>query len=164
MAKDNHWPVTIFLKCNIGTIRQMFHRLVIHVIQKLRSNDCEQYILPWQPGDQDNFPDPATMAKIGSRSPITRFVRMLLSMLEQGTAKPHLKHLTELFSFLLDFARMGDQEAEFLLQIQAITTCVEFYLKICGNTSSSDTELEVSDDDDSDDDIIGRNIATIYRL
>ena len=36
MAADNHWPVTIFLKCNIGTIRQMFHRLVIHVIQKLR--------------------------------------------------------------------------------------------------------------------------------
>ena len=36
MASDNHWPVTIFLKCNIGTIRQMFHRLVIHVIQKLR--------------------------------------------------------------------------------------------------------------------------------
>ena len=98
------------------------------------------------------------MAKIGSRSPITRFVRMLLSMLDQGYAKPHLKHLSELFSFLLDFARMGDQEAEFLLQIQAITTCVEFYLKICGNTNASDTELEVSDDDDSDDDIIGNLI------
>ena len=38
MASDNHWPVTIFLKCNIGTIRQMFHRLVIHVIQKLRGD------------------------------------------------------------------------------------------------------------------------------
>lgn len=161
MASDNHWPVTIFLKCNIGTIRQMFHRLVIHVIQKLRSNDCEQYILPWQPGDKDNFPDTATMAKIGSRSPITRFVRMLLSMLDQGYAKPHLKHLSELFSFLLDFARMGDQEAEFLLQIQAITTCVEFYLKICGNTNASDTELEVSDDDDSDDDIIGNRIEIV---
>ena len=159
MASDNHWPITIFLKCNIGTIRQMFHRLVIHVIQKLRSNDCGQYILPWQPADQDNFPDPATMAKIGSRSPITRFVRMLLTMLEQGTAKPHLKHLTELFSFLLDFAKLGDQEAEFLLNIQAITTCVDFYLKICGNTITSETELEVSDDDDSDDDIIALPMA-----
>lgn len=39
MASDNHWPVTIFLKCNIGTIRQMFHRLVIHVIQKLINRD-----------------------------------------------------------------------------------------------------------------------------
>ena len=33
MASDSHWPVTIFLRCNIATIRQMFHRLVIHVIQ-----------------------------------------------------------------------------------------------------------------------------------
>ena len=95
------------------------------------------------------------MAKIGSRSQITRFVRTLLNLLEHGTAKPHLKHLTELFSFLLDFAKLGDQEAEFLLNIQAITVCVEFYLKICGNCSSTnETELEVSDDDDSEDDII----------
>ena len=57
----------------------------------------------------------------------------------------------ELLSYLFDFARMGDKEAEFLLQIQAITTCVEFYLKICGNTNASDTELEVSEDDNSDD-------------
>ena len=36
MAEDNNWPVTIFLKCQVATIRQMFHRLCIHVIQKLR--------------------------------------------------------------------------------------------------------------------------------
>ena len=36
MAQDNNWPVTIFLKCHVNTIRQMFHRLCIHVIQKLR--------------------------------------------------------------------------------------------------------------------------------
>merc|ERR1719422_3021312 len=94
---------------------------------------------------------PSGFAVPCSRSPITRFVRMLLNLLEQGTAKPHLKHLTEMFSFLLDFAKLGDQEAEFLLNIQAITTCVEFYLKICGNTNSNnETELEVSDDDDSE--------------
>lgn len=46
---------------------------------------------------------------------------MLLNLLEQGTAKPHLKHLNELFSFLLDFAKLGDQEAEFLLNIQVST-------------------------------------------
>ena len=79
---------------------------------------------------------------------------MLLNLLEQGTAKPHLKHLTELFSFILDFAKLGDQEAEFLLNVQTITTCVEFYLKICGNASVNETELEVSDDDDSEEDII----------
>merc|ERR1719356_1267604 len=98
------------------------------------------------------------MANIGSSSPVTRFVRTLLNLLEHGTAKPHLKHLTELFSFLLDFAKLGDQEAEFLLNIQAITTCVEFYLKICGN-STTDPELEVSDDDESEDDIIALPIG-----
>merc|ERR1719187_250965 len=156
MAGDSHWPVTIFLRCNIATIRQMFHRLVIHVIQKLRPGDSAQYLLPWLPADQDNFPDEAQRAKIGSRSPITRFVRTLLHLLETGTARPHLKHLTELFSFLLDFAKLGDQEAEFLLTIQAISTCVEFYLKTCGGASASiaDPELEVSDDDESEEDVI----------
>ena len=105
-----------------------------------------------------------------------RFVRTLLHLLETGTARPHLKHLTELFSFLLDFAKLGDQEAEFLLSIQvmmmmiiiivlftiiitiiqAISTCVEFYLKTCGGASAivADPELEVSDDDESEEDVI----------
>ena len=67
-----------------------------------------------------------------------------------------MKHLTELFSFLLDFAKLGDQEAEFLLSIQAISTCVEFYLKTCGGASAivADPELEVSDDDESEEDVI----------
>ena len=82
-------------------------------------------------------------------------MRTLLHLLETGTAKPHLKHLTELFSFLLDFAKLGDQEAEFLLSVQAVTTCVEFYLKTCGNSNSApDNELEVSDDDESEEDVI----------
>ena len=67
MASDTHWPITIFLKCNICTIRQMFHRLVIHVIQKLRSADCGQYLLPWTPADNDDWPDSSNMGKIGSR-------------------------------------------------------------------------------------------------
>ena len=99
----------------------------------------------------------------------------MLYLLETGTARPHLKHLTELFSFLLDFAKLGDQEAEFLLSIQvmmiiiiivlftiiitiiqAISTCVEFYLKTCGGASAivADPELEVSDDDESEEDVI----------
>jgi len=154
MASDSHWPVTIFLRCNIATIRQMFHRLVIHVIQKLRPTECESYLLPWQPADPDNHPEPSIRTKIGLRSPITRFVRMLLHLLEAGTAKSHLKHLTELFSFLHDFAKLGDQEAEFLLSVQTITICVEFYLKTvrCGG-GVGEAEI-VSDDDDDDEDII----------
>ena len=75
-------------------------------------------------------------------------MRTLLHLLETGTAKPHLEHLIELFFFLFDFAKLGDQEAEFLLSVQAITTCIEFYLMTCGNSNSApDNELEVSDDD-----------------
>ncbi len=107
MAADSHWPVTIFLRCNIATIRQMFHRLVIHVIQKLRHTDAKLFLLPWSPNseDRDAFPDATVRAAIGQCSPITQFVRTLLKLLESGTAKPHLKHLTgkgqSYFIFLL---------------------------------------------------------------
>ena len=100
IASHSHWPVTIFLRCNIATIRQMFHRLVIHVIQKLRHTDAPLYLLPWsRPRDGEDpaavgFPDPTVRAVIGQASPITQFVRTLLRLLEVGTAKPHLKHLT----------------------------------------------------------------------
>ena len=54
---------------------------------------------------------------------VTRFVRMLLHLLDSGAAKSHLKHLTELFSFLHDFAKLGDQEADFLLSVQVGGFC-----------------------------------------
>jgi len=153
MASDSHWPVAIFLRCSIPTIRQMFHRLVLHVISKLRNVENPKYLLPWQPEDEDEteFPDAPVRWEIGKSSPVTSFVRTLLKLLEAGTAKPHLKHLTELFSFLLDFAKQGDPEAEFMLAIQTITTFVEFYLKTIGGI---EPELEVSDEEDEDDDII----------
>ena len=48
---------------------------------------------------------------------------MLLHLLDSGAAKSHLKHLTELFSFLHDFAKLGDQEADFLLSVQVGGFC-----------------------------------------
>jgi hypothetical protein len=39
-----------------------------------------------------------------------------------------------------------------ILLLQAISSCVEFYLKTVGG--GTEPELEVSDDDDEDDDII----------
>jgi hypothetical protein len=44
--------------------------------------------------------------------------------------------------------------------LQAITTCVEFYLKTVGG---SEPELEVSDDDDDDDDIIALPLGRPYN-
>ena len=50
-------------------------------VQKLRPGDSAQYLLPWLPADQDNFPDEAQRAKIGSRSPITRYWVMSFTVL-----------------------------------------------------------------------------------
>ena len=57
MASDNTWAVTIFLKCHVNTIRQMFHRLCIHVIQKLRDMEKNNYLLPWIGTDNYSLPD-----------------------------------------------------------------------------------------------------------
>lgn len=130
MATDNTWPVTIFLKCHVNTIRQMFHRLCIHVIQKLRDMERNKYLLPWLPTDIYELPNEKVRPTIGMASPITRFLRTALALLDSGLARPYLKHLTELFRFLYDFAKLGDgEEARFLLCINTITSFVEFYLK-----------------------------------
>ena len=47
--------------------------------------------------------------------------------MEHG-AKAHLKHLTEYFSFLFEFSRMGEEESKFLLAVGAIHKIVDFYL------------------------------------
>lgn len=47
--------------------------------------------------------------------------------IEHG-ANQHTKHLTEYFAFLLEFAKMGSRECQFLLSIEAISTINNFYL------------------------------------
>lgn len=36
MAQDTWWPVQVLLKCPNQMVRQMFQRLCIHVIQRLK--------------------------------------------------------------------------------------------------------------------------------
>ena len=73
--------------------------------------------------------------QVGMASPITRFLRTVLSLLETGLARPYLKHLTELFRFLYDFSKLGEvEESRFLLSINTITIFVEFYLKAIRQT------------------------------
>ncbi|KAL0117751.1 hypothetical protein PUN28_008863 [Cardiocondyla obscurior] len=117
MAGDSWWPIQILVKCPNQMVRQMFQRLCIHVIQRLRATQAPLYLLC----DEEN-----DVSTVGTRSCVTRFVRMLLSLMEH--AKQHLKHLTEYFSFLYEFSKMGDDEAVFLIRVQAITTMVNFYL------------------------------------
>lgn len=73
-------------------------------------------------GSEEVDPD-----KIGYLSCVTKFIRMLLSLMEHG-AKTHLKHLTEYFALLLEFSKMGEEECQFLISINAISTMVNFYL------------------------------------
>ena len=49
-----------------------------HVIQKLKSIECEQYILPWQPVDVDNFPDTSTMIYVNHLLRVQRFPHQIL--------------------------------------------------------------------------------------
>lgn len=73
-------------------------------------------------GSEEIDPD-----KVGYLSCVTKFIRMLLSLMEHG-AKTHLKHLTEYFALLLEFSKMGEEECQFLISIHAISTMVNFYL------------------------------------
>jgi hypothetical protein len=47
--------------------------------------------------------------------------------MEHG-AKAYLKHLTEYFTFLYDFCKLGEEEGRFLISVQAISMMVNFYM------------------------------------
>lgn len=117
MAEDSWWPVQILVKCPNQMVRQMFQRLCIHVIQRLRASQAPLYLASEDEEESSN---------VGSRSCVTRFVRSLLSLMEH--AKQHLKHLTEYFGLLYEFSKMGEEEATFLIKTQAISSMVNFYL------------------------------------
>ncbi|KAL3205409.1 hypothetical protein MRX96_011301 [Rhipicephalus microplus] len=124
MAEDECWPVQILIKCPNQVVRQLFQRLCIHVINQLQPGHSSLYLQPYPDSDDSSDVD---ISQIGQYSCVTRFVRKLLALIEHG-AKQHLRHLTEYFAFLLEFAKMGEEECQFLLSIEAITTIVSFYL------------------------------------
>lgn len=110
-------------------VRQMFQRLCIHVIQRLKQSHSSLYLDLDEEvssvGENDRkMIDPS---KIGNTSCVTKFVKTLLSLMEHG-AKAHLKHLTEYFGFIYEFSKMGEEESKFLLAVGAINTMVHFYL------------------------------------
>ena len=107
----------------------------MHFLVLFRDMEKAQYLLPWIPQEPLEQPDEATRPQIGMASPITSFLRTGLHLLDSGVARSYLKHLTELFRFLYDFAKLGDEEARFLLSINTITTFVEFYLKAIRQSS-----------------------------
>ncbi|XP_074042316.1 ubiquitinyl hydrolase 1 puf isoform X2 [Leptinotarsa decemlineata] len=126
MAQNTWWPVQVLLKCPNQMVRQMFQRLCIHVIQRLKQSQSKLYL---ESGDMSEMSERKLVdsSNIGNSSCVTRFIRMLLSLMEHG-AKAHLKHLTEYFGFLYEFSKMGEDESKFLLAVGAINTMVHFYL------------------------------------
>jgi ubiquitin carboxyl-terminal hydrolase 34 len=129
MANDTWWPVQVLLKCPNQMVRQMFQRLCIHVIQRLKQSHSSLYLevdrdIPSSLNDNKKAVEPS---KIGNASCVTKFIKTLLSLMEHG-AKAHLKHLTEYFGFLYEFSKMGEEESKFLLAVGAINSMVHFYL------------------------------------
>ncbi|ELU04220.1 hypothetical protein CAPTEDRAFT_219867 [Capitella teleta] len=126
MAKEDWWPQQILIKCPNQTVRQMFQRLVIHVINQLRPSHSQWYIYPLI-DSSDEEEEEVESIPIGSKSCVTRFIRKMLSIIEHGP-RPHCKYLGEFFSFLYEFAKMGENEQVFLLQVKAITIMISFFM------------------------------------
>ncbi|RWS31314.1 hypothetical protein B4U80_00975 [Leptotrombidium deliense] len=154
---DNYlqWPVQILLKCPNQMVRQLFQRLCIHVISQLRSSQCDLYLEPLTQPKNDNVEDDV-LPNVGNCSCVTRFVRKLLLLIKCNNivVKPHLKHLTEYFTFLYEFAKMGEEECVFLLKVEAISVVVQFYLSHCKSGGGDYVEV-MSEDEDDEDDTIG---------
>ncbi|XP_072930018.1 ubiquitin carboxyl-terminal hydrolase puf isoform X2 [Epargyreus clarus] len=131
MADDTWWPMQVLIKCPNQMVRQMFQRLCMHVIQRLRSSHCALYLQGMEEGEDNS--------KLGEASCVTRFIRMLLSLMENG-ARSHLRHLTEYFSLLYEFSKMGEEEGKFMLRINAISSMVNFYLGQNSSTGESPAE------------------------
>ncbi|XP_050671951.1 ubiquitin carboxyl-terminal hydrolase puf [Leptidea sinapis] len=130
MAVDTWWPMQVLIKCPNQMVRQMFQRLCMHVIQRLRSSHCALYLQGSEDGDN---------SKLGEASCVTKFIRMLLSLMESG-ARSHLRHLTEYFSLLHEFSKMGEEEGRFMLRANAISTMINFYLGHHSTQVESPTE------------------------
>lgn len=119
MSTEFWWPVQILIKCPNQMVRQMFQRLVIHVIQRLRQSHCNLYL--------KTETDAEGREIVGDASCVTRFIKSLITIMEHG-AKAHLRHLSEFFGLLYEFSRMGEEETLFLLKINVIRSVADFYL------------------------------------
>lgn len=130
ITDDTWWLMQVLIKCPNQMVRQMFQRLCIHVIQRLRSSHCALYLQGAEDGD---------ISKLGEESCVTRFIRVLLSLMDNG-ARSHLRHLTEYFALLYEFNKMGEEEGKFLLRVHAISNMVNFYLGQTAPPVESPTE------------------------
>ncbi|XP_061387828.1 ubiquitin carboxyl-terminal hydrolase puf [Musca vetustissima] len=142
MSMEPWWPVQVLIQCPNQMVRQMFQRLVIHVIQRLRASHCHLYLKTESDVDDKEV--------IGTASCVTRFISSLTILMEHG-AKAHLRNLSEFFGLLFEFSRMGDEETLFLLRIGVIKSVADFYL---GNKTHDNLEVGSDNDDNSSDEAL----------
>ncbi|XP_021379697.1 ubiquitin carboxyl-terminal hydrolase 34-like isoform X3 [Mizuhopecten yessoensis] len=141
MAESDWWPIQILIKCPNQMVRQMFQRLLIHVISQLRSAHMDLYLQPFIEGDDGEI----DVSELGTKSCVTRFIKKMLTIIEHGV-RPHSKYLTEYFAFLLEFAKMGDEECFFLINSNAISTMIGFYM----GQKAQENYVEIPSDDEED--------------
>ncbi|KAJ6218179.1 hypothetical protein RDWZM_009336 [Blomia tropicalis] len=122
LANCDWWSIQILFKCSNQMVRQLFIRLCIHVIVKLKPAPCNALFLHHLNSDG--------MKTVDRYKCVTRFIRRLLSLIDidNMSIKPNIKNLTEYFSFLYEFAKQGDEECSFLISIEAISIMINFYL------------------------------------
>ncbi|KAJ7390778.1 Ubiquitin carboxyl-terminal hydrolase 34 [Desmophyllum pertusum] len=134
---SEEWLLQVLVKCPIQSIRHMFVRLCLDVIQILR---------PLYATHADEEAD--VEAERTYFVCISGFVKAVFRLLEQNI-KAYVKNLSEVFWFIHQFAVLGSQEREFLLKMDAISVMAGFYL---GTKASELNESTTEEDDDGDDD------------
>jgi ubiquitin carboxyl-terminal hydrolase 34 len=122
------WCVKIFLKCPNSAIRQMFQRLLIHAItlaykedRKCVENFMETFLYLIDTKLKNKKLDKSTPNNHGQRN-----------VKESGTpgiSKFNIRYMSEYFSFLYEFARIGHDECLMLIRANAISKCAAFYLQ-----------------------------------
>lgn len=142
MSIEPWWPVQVLIQCPNQMVRQMFQRLVIHVIQRLRATHASLYL--------KTETDENGKETYGTSSCITRFMSSLILLMEHG-ARQHLRHLSEFFGLLFEFSRMGDEETVFLLRTNVIRSVADFYL---GNKSQDCIDVGSDNEDNSSDEAL----------
>jgi ubiquitin carboxyl-terminal hydrolase 34 len=92
--------------------------------------------------------------------------------IEQGP-RPHCKYLGEYFSLLYEFAKMGENEQVFLLQVKAIHIMVSFfmahknqhgYVEIMSDNEEADCEVVVPQEDKYRPQSLEKMIALVAML
>ncbi|XP_053405325.1 ubiquitin carboxyl-terminal hydrolase 34-like isoform X2 [Mercenaria mercenaria] len=145
MAESDWWPQQILIKCPNQITRQMFQRLLIHVINRLKPTQIELYLQPFIENEDGEI----DTVQLGNKSCVTRFIKKMLSILEHGV-RPHSKYLMEYFAFLYDFAKMGDTECMFLIHTNSISTMVNFYM----GQKAQENYVEILSDDEEEEEVI----------